>query len=246
MGNIFESGRDDFMFPTTRAGFFQTGQIFESADKKNKENEETDDDTISEAARASSRARAMSALLSWVEDGDYTYGALDETVIAVADLDGDFELSEEDEDEYNFIWAEMGDALLSLGVDLKDAQELVDGPGKDADDAAARIGAGLSKMLDEEEADDESLITGFAMGEDAILENVADDATLHGIMEATYKRRKVVRDGKVQIVRKRVSGKVRLSAAQKASLKKARRKANTSKAKLKRRKAMRIRQRRGL
>lgn len=47
-------------------------------------------------------------------------------------------------------------------------------------------------------------------------------------------------------MRKRVSGKVRLSAAQKASLKKARRKANTSKAKLKRRKAMRIRQRRGL
>ncbi len=77
MGNIFESGRDDFMFPTTRVGFFQTGQIFESADKENKENEETDDDAIYEAARASSRARAMSALLSWVEDGDYTYGTLD-------------------------------------------------------------------------------------------------------------------------------------------------------------------------
>ena len=242
MGNIFESGRDDFMFPTTRVGFFQTGQIFESADKENEES----DDAISEAARASSRARAMSALLSWVEYGDYTYDALDETVIAVADLDGDFELSEEDEDEYNFIWAEMGDALLSLGVDLKDAQEFVDGPSKDADDAAARIGAGLSKMLDEEKTDDDSLITGFAMGEDAILENVADDATLHGIMEATYKRKKVVRDGEVVFTRKRVSGKVRQSAEQKVGMKKARRKANTSTAKMKRRKSMRIRQRRGL
>ena len=244
MENVFESGRDDFMFPTTRAGLAQAG-IYESAASNGKA-EEAEDDVISESARSASRARAMSALLSWIAAGDFTYDALDETVIAVADLDGDFEISEEDEEAYNDIWAEMGDALLTLGADAKDAQTLVDGPGKAADDAAARIGNALSKMMDEEQADDDSLISGFALGTDAILESVSDDESLHGILEATFKRKRVVRDGEVQTVRKRVSGKVRLSASQKAGLRRARRKANTSTAKQKRRKSMRIRKNRGL
>ena len=117
---------------------------------------------------------------------------------------------------------------------------------KEADNAAARIGKALSEAMDEEQADDGALISSFAEGEDAILESVADDETLHGILEATYKRKKVVRDGKVQIVRKRVSGKARLSAAENASLRKARRKAHTAAANLKRRKSMRMRERRGL
>lgn len=241
--SIFDT-LDDFMFPTTRLGRAQAG-IFESA-AGNAGSGEAKDDSVSEAARATARAGAMSALLSWIEEGEYTYTALDEIVLVVADLDGDFEISEEEEHEYNRIWAEMGDALLSLGADVKDAQELVDGPGKEADDAAARIGKELSASMDEEQADDDSLISGFAFGEDAILESVVDDTTMHGILEATYKRKKVVRDGKVRIVRKRVSGKVRLSAAQKGTLRKARRKAHTAAANLARRKSMRIREKRGL
>ena len=46
----------------------------------------------------------------------------------------------------------MGDALLSLGADAKDAQALVDGPGKDADDAAARLGKTLAESMDEDAA----------------------------------------------------------------------------------------------
>lgn len=245
MGSIFDT-LDDFMFPTTRLGCVQAG-IFESATTSaGSEKTEPEDDSVSETARSMSRAGAMSALLSWIEEGEYTYTALDELVLVVADLDGDFDISEEEEAEYNRIWAEMGDALLSLGVDVKDAQALVDGPGKDADAAAARIGKALSESMNEEQADDDSLISGFALGEDAILESLADDTTLHGILEATYKRKKVVRDGKVQIERKRVSGTTRRSAAQKATLRKARRKAHTAAANLKRRKSMRMRENRKL
>ena len=65
------------------------------------------------------------------------------------------------------------------------------------------------------------------------------------ILEATYRKQKVVRDGKVVKINKRISGKVRLSAAQKAGLRKARRKANTA-ARLHRKKSMRLRARRGM
>ena len=41
------------------------------------------------------RSQAMSAVLGWIEDGNFTYDNLDEFVCAVADLYGDFEISEE-------------------------------------------------------------------------------------------------------------------------------------------------------
>lgn len=236
---------DDYMFPTTRVGLERAGMLLESATSTGA-SRSAGEDAVAEAARSAARAAAMSALLSWIEAGDYSYDTLDEAVIVVADLDGDFEISDEEEDYYNRIWAEMGDALLSLGVGVQDAQTLVDGPGKDADDAAFRVGRKLSDAMDEERADDDSLISGFALGEDALLESIADDTQMHGIMEATYKNKKVVRDGQVIVERKRIGGAARLSAAQKAGLRKARRKSHTAAANLKRRKSMRLRQNRGL
>ena len=66
------------------------------------------------------------------------------------------------------------------------------------------------------------------------------------ILEATYKKMKVVRGGKLVVAKKRISGTVRLSAAQKAGLKKARRRAFSSAAKMKRAKSLRMRARRGM
>lgn len=249
MPNPFDFGLDDYMFPTTQPGLAATGMILESANTPGKghigplgvlEN------AVDEDARIRIRTNAMSAVLSWIAEGDYTYNSLDETIVVVADIDGDYEITEEEEEVYSNAWNEVPDALLSLGADEADVREFVDGPSEAADKAAARIGKALSQKMEEEEADDDSLIAGFAFGEDAILESTSYDDSLHGILEATYKRKKVVRDGKVQVVRKRVSGKVRLSAAQKAGLRKARRKAHTASANLARRKSMKIRQRRGM
>ena len=244
--NIFSAGYDDFMFPTTRAGMREAGMVLESAAGGKNGGDSDAPDTISETALTMARSRAMSAVLTWIEEGVYSYDALDETIVVTADLDGDFELSEEEEDEYADIWGQIPDALLTLGADLDDVQKLINGPGKKADEAAARIGAALSKEMESVEAEDADIITGFAVGEDAILESASYDNELHGILEATYKRKKVVKDGKVQIVKKRVSGKVRISAATRAALRKARRKANTAAAKLSRRKSMKLRKNRGL
>ena len=94
---IFDT-TDDYMFPTTRQGRAQAG-IFESA--ADTKNGEAEDDSVSDAFRNMARARAMSALLLWVDEGEYTYAALDELVIIVADIDGDFDISEEEEAQYN-------------------------------------------------------------------------------------------------------------------------------------------------
>lgn len=244
MSNFFN---DDYMFPTTATGLRAIGVLESAATPKDK----TDvggvlEDAVTSLSRTQARSEAMSAVIEWVANGDYTYTTLDETVMVVADIDGDYEISETEEDIYNSIWAEVPDALLTLGCDMADVKAFVDGPSKEADDAAARIGASLSKELDSVEADDDDIITSFAAGEDAVLESAAGDDAYIGVLEATYKRRKVVRDGKVQIVRKRVSGKVRLSAAQKAGLRKARRKAHTAAANLARKKSSRMRRRRGL
>lgn len=244
------SFNDDYVFPTTAPGLRAIG-VLESACGGGNFKDKTDvggvlEDAVSTISRSQARAEAMSSVLDWASGGEFTYDALDEILVVVADIDGDYELSEADEDRYNEIWGEVPDALLTLGCSEADVKALVDGPGKEADDAAARIGAFLSTELDSIEADDDDLIAGFAAGEDAVLESAAGDEAHIGVLEATYKRRKVVRDGKVQIVRKRVSGKVRLSAAQKAGLRKARRKAHTAAANLARKKAGWMRRRRGL
>lgn len=233
---------DDFTFPATRRGQALSG-VLESATEKPK----TSPDAVEVFARQQARTQAMSAVLAWIEDGEYSYNALDEYIIGMADLDGDFEISDEEEAAYNAIWAEVPDALLSLGATEADTTAFVNGDGKDADDAGARVGKAAKEALDDLEADDDELIAGFALGEDAVFENASDDPEgRHMILEATYRKKKVVRDGKVVKINKRISGKVRLSAAQKAGLRKARRKANTASARLHRKKSMRIRARRGM
>lgn len=247
MSQIFANGNDDYMFPTSQAGLRECGMILESANVQgNTGKTGVLENSVDEYSEASRRIEAMSAVLAWFEEGDYTYTSLDETVIAVADLDGDFEITEAEEIMYADIWNEVPNALLTLGADKSDVQELIDGPGEVADKAAARIGKDISEKLEKEEADDNSLIAGFAFGEEAILESVSHDASLHGILEATYKRTKVFRQGQMEVINKRTSGHVQQSAAQRAVLKKARRKAHNAAAELQRQKTMKVRKQHGM
>ena len=246
--NIFEACRDDWMFPTTSAGRRAAGMCLFEEDTQDKLKAEPHAQMVMESTSATTRAKAMSAVLDWVDMGDHTYNGMDELIVAIADADGDDDISEDEEELYNEIWREIPDAFLSYGCSASDIQAFVDGPGSDADAAAARLGSYMDKEMDAVEADDENLITGFAYGEEAVLESASapEDSALRGILEATYKRRKVVRDGQIIVQNKRISGKVRVSAAQKAALRKARRKANTAAARVSRRKSMRVRKSHGL
>lgn len=246
MSQIFINGNDDYMFPTSQAGLREAGMILESASSAEEDKLTGRDRAIANYVRAQQRTEAMSSVLSWIEEGDFTYNALDETIIVVADLDGDYEITEDEEAYYSELWNEVPDALVSLGADEDDVKEFMDGPGTEADKAAARMGRTLTQKMDEEEADDDELIARFAFGEDVVLESANLFRTTEGVFEATYKRKLAVRDGKKEWINKKMSGKVYRSPEQKLATKKAARKSHTGIANMHRRKSIKKRQALGL
>lgn len=234
---------DDPVFPVTRQGnALYGGDMILESDAGASNTPELDKVQIS--ARQSARTKAMSAVMSWIADGDYSYTALDEYITGAADLDGDFEITNDEEEYYNEIWREVPDALLTVGASAENVTKFVND--EDAG-AGAIIGKNAEALLNEVDADDDEIIVGFAMGEDAVFENATSDPKgRHMILEATYKKMKAVRDGQVQILKKRTSGKVRLSAAQRAGVKKMLRKSHTAAANLARKKSMKVRKQHGM
>lgn len=251
--NLFMNGHDDYMFPTTTQGLQACGMmVTESADETNNKPDESNPSvaprgmSVDDFAAATSRNDAMSAVLTWIEEGEYSYDFMDELVLATADLDGNEEISDAEEALYSSIWNEVPGALLALGCDEKDVDIFVDGPGKEADEAAARLGAFLSKAMDDMEMDDGDIALSYALGQDAVLESATGDDARTAILEATYKKKMVIKDGKKVRKNVRVSGSVHLSAAQKRAVKKMQRKAHTGAADRHRAKSVRKRQQMGL
>lgn len=198
-------------------------------------------DAVDNMAGSQLRSMAMAAVLSWVEDGVFTFMALDEYVLGVADLDGDYEIADDEEDLYNEVWNNVPDAMLSLGGSVEDVTALVD---DENDDAGSRVGAALAAFMEGAESSDDEIISGFSTTDDAVMESCV--AGQGAVFEAAYKKMKMVRGGQVIIKRKRISGKVRLSAEQKAGLKKARLKSHNAAARLSRKKSLRVRKQRGM
>lgn len=101
---------------------------------------------------------------------------------------------------------------------------LIEALADDEDDAAADVGAAIAG-LDSDELEAAFVVAG------------SSDEML------TEAFKKVVRNGEIKIIRKRLRKKP-LTAAQKSALKKARRKAQTGVAKLARKKSMKLRRKR--
>lgn len=165
---------------------------------------------------------------------------------------------EDDDDEIDstvktILSAHIADAMSTLGVDEDLINDVFD---SDVDIADAAIETASEIILENMPADDEldDFISIFAYGDeatyDAMMKEEEDEDEDEGMYDAakkpltvgrktrrkvrgknvTYKAVKAVRDGKIKVVNKRISGNVRLSAAQKAALKKARRKSTTGSA----------------
>jgi len=174
------------------------------------------------------RAMAMSTALVWLDEKDFTFDAVNALVIGMVDADGDDEISDDEEEDYNNLLEGTGEALIRLGASRENVMAFMD----DEDDAqGAKLGSYLVKKLDGISIDDNQLITRYAT-------SVESDA----ILESTIK---VVRDGKLTLKKKRIK-KYKMSSAQRQALKKARRKSNSSAARRGRAKAMRIRKKRGI
>lgn len=160
--------------------------------------------------------RLMGMLLGLVVDGDDTDLTEDEAALAQTYM----ELA--------------ASYLVSIGVSEDDAVAAV----SEGDNEAARR---VADFVLSEDLDDDA-IDSFAFAPDE-QEPLFDSAE---ILDAAYKMRTVVRGGQRMRVNKRISGSVKLSGAQRVALKKARARAFSAGAKMKRLKSMRMRAKLGL
>lgn len=173
------------------------------------------------------RSQAMGTVLTWIDEKDFSYDALDSLAQGMADLDGDGELDDEELEELDDLLDSIVDAFVALGADKSNVETFIEG----ADDAEGKkLGEYLAGKLENIEDDDDMLVSRFAVGRSLITEAA---------------KKKVIRDGKVKWVKKKKKKK-RLSAAQRQALKKARRKAHTGAARKNRAKSRRQRKSRGM
>lgn len=148
--------------------------------------------------------------------------------------EGDKDLND-DEAEYAGVIAELvGDYLDDKGINADDVDLLISNFAFD-NDVAERVHEALLDKLPQGEAEMLDDAGRFVDG--------ADDADM---LDATYRKVLAIRGGKKIRIKKRIAGKVRLSGAQKAAVRKMQRKAFTGPAKMKRARSMRLRRKMGL
>jgi hypothetical protein len=146
------------------------------------------------------------------------------------------DLGEDESEMFGMIAAAAWNYMAGKGVAEDDLDALF-GDDVDASNlAGSRVHSFLADTLP---GGDEAMedANNFAFGPDA-LSNTFDGPT--------YKRRFVIRKGQKVAVRKRVSGRVRMSAAQKVAVTKMRRRSNSAAARMMRAKSMRVRKSRGM
>lgn len=184
------------------------------------------DDASNDLGEKQIRANAMAAALTWLEDNDASYSNFEAIVAGLADLDEDGEVTEPEEELFNEILTMAADSLVELGANAANVESFID---SESEEAGEKLHTYLNNKLSENEKSDDELITEYAVKAKLVL-----DAT-----------QRVVRNGKVKVIKKPLKKK-RLSSAQKAALKKARRKANNSGARRKRAKSMKARRQRNM
>lgn len=180
---------------------------------------------IEDLAEQQLRADAMGIALTFIDDGDYSSEYLEAMLMGFVDGDEDEELSDEESQQYQELGTALVDAFVSLGASEENATAAVAGD----DEAAERLGDFLAGKLEDNPKSDDEIIAKFAVETGMVLERV----------------KRVIRDGQLKTIKVPVRRK-RLTAAQRAALRKARKKAHTAAAKRARAKSMRKRQSRGL
>lgn len=203
---------------------------------------------------SATRMDVAAALQQWAETGSDDLGEgetmadrLFALMVGIADDNKDGDLSDEEVAIVTAALENALDYLVGKGVDKADALAVL----QDGDDeAAVRVAEFLKGALPEGADAEMEDVDNFAFDSesneslfDCVLPEVfKDDA----VLDAVYKKKMVVRGGRKLRINKRVSGRVVLSAAQKVAIRKARRKAHSSAAKIRRAKSMKIRARSGL
>lgn len=224
----------------------QPKSVFDSASEADKEKMVNTEKAGAMAIydSADNRMSVAASIQEWAEtkpedldDGETMGDRLFAFMVGIADENMDGEISPEEEVVITQAMENAVDYMVGKGVSEADAIALLN----DGDEeAAARVSELLKAELPDGEEESMNDVDYFAFsGED-------QEPLLDCIMDAVYKKRIVIRAGRKLRINKRVSGTVRLSAAQKVGLRRARMKSHSASAKMHRAKSMRIRQRSGI
>tara|TARA_Y100000588_G_scaffold99838_1_gene108498 strand:+ start:24307 stop:24969 length:663 start_codon:yes stop_codon:yes gene_type:complete len=180
-------------------------------------------ESIERMAVTQDRMAAASACVQWANGGDATADTLDALLYGSAGGVDDEELSDSQMAMYESLQNHASEFILSISGIQED--KLLDF-GED-EEAVNHIFESLEAGL--ENVDSDEAVAEFAVRESMMLEA----------------KKKVIRDGKVTFINTK-KRKRRMSAAQKAALKKARAKSRTGASKAARKKSMRQRKSRGM
>ncbi|WP_419238320.1 hypothetical protein ACN08P_23135 (plasmid) [Photobacterium leiognathi subsp. mandapamensis] len=182
-------------------------------------------EAIEKVAVANLRADGAAAVCAWIEDGDSDFDALDSFCFGLAGSgDDDDELSETEAEDYNDILKAAAEFIVNVcGCDSDTVTKSFAGD----DDASATIFDQVETFIEGKSTSD--LIANFSVRENMMMEAL----------------KKVIRNGEVKMIRTN-RRKKRMTAAQKAALKKARRKAHSAAGKAARKKSLRLRKSRGM
>lgn len=195
------------------------------------------EDDMAAAELSRLRIDVAANVSAWIEvddesldTGETLADRLDALMIGLVDSDKDGELDEEELDVLDIAYNVLAEILSNKGVSDEDIDLLINGGDEEAANSIHELLVNTAPNGVDEDLDDINA-SAFEFDQDS-------DAA---VMDATYKRVVAIRNGKKTIVRKRIAGRVRLSAKQKMAIKKAQRKANSGAARMRRMKSMRKR-----
>lgn len=196
-----------------------------------------DDYTVQDISMA-----AVAAVQQWAEtddldDGESYSDRLMALFVGIADSNKDGDITEDEQGILSVALNAGWDYLVKLGVTEEDAGSLLN----DWDDEAAdRVRDLVASALPEGEDEAGSEIDSFVFSDED------QESALDAVLDAVYRKKLVVRNGKKVRVNKRISGVVRLSPKQKVAIRKARMKSHSAGAMMRRMKSMRLRRKSGL
>lgn len=173
------------------------------------------------------RSFAAALVIEWAKSGEHDYDSLEALIVGAVNEneEDDDELSDDDKQEVEELINAVSQFILDMtDMSAKDLQTLFE---EENDTLAEKAGDAISDAIKSEPTDE--LIANYAEKQALLLSAV----------------KKVVRDGKTVLIKKRTR-KRRMSPAQKAALKKARKKSNSSAARANRKKSNRLRKSKGM
>lgn len=191
------------------------------------------------------RLAAVASVQAWVETDDLDEGEsmadrLVTMLVGIADENKDGEITEDEDAVITMAMEAAFDYMLTKGAAEDDVLAVLN----ECDaEAAGRVIEKLKSTLPDGEEASLAELDEFVFDADAT-EPMLDTADV--VLDAVYKKRIVVRGGRKVRINKRVAGRVVLSGKQKVAIRKARRRAHSSAAKMRRARSMKMRRRSGM